>query len=251
MSAEIDRPTPFAAYVLPTVFLGVLASLLAQTFGGSDLSCDVLIHGGAAAALAPLVILVSVVGLTLRARASHERAHRLHREALLVPCMLAPLAALAPWVVAPSHLGTALGQLPFFLAWLTRYPSLGPINVEVALGIGAVLGACAMPAFFALYASIARRPRPVVLFLFAVLQLVAYVPVLLRLDVELVMYALFVLREGPLSIVGPLGAPWWENALMALAIAAGPLLRALATAAMLAAVPLGLRRAPTVIWETE
>jgi hypothetical protein len=60
----------------------------------------------------------------------------------------------------------------------------------------------------------------------AILQLVAYLPVLLRLDMDLLGYAAGVSHEGQLTIAGPIVGAWWQNALSALMIGAGALLRA-------------------------
>lgn len=244
------RPTRFARLVLPGAFLVALAVLLAEAFGGFELSSRLVFFGLPAGPLVLSAGALSALGLLAASVRDPERAARLRREALLVPCVLAPLAVLSPWVIAPSHLGPSYASLPFFLAWLDRYPTMGPVNHEVLLGIGAVLGACALPALLAAHVAIARRPAPRVVIPLALLQLVAYLPVLVRLDAEILAYAAMIAREGPIAFLGPIEGPWWQDALHALMVGAGALLRALATLAMLAMVPLSLRaEEPLVVWE--
>lgn len=236
-------------FALPGGFAFALICLIVEAV---DPMSDVALGGMLAGPVVLALGLVTAGWLLARALRDPERAPRLRREALLVPCVLAPLAVLSPWVVAPSHFGVALGGLPFFVSWLDRYPTMLGVNHEVLLGIGALLGACAMPAALAFYVGTRRTPRPPVVVTLVALHLVAYLPVLLRLDLEVLGYAALVAREGPLSIFGAGRAPWWSNALMALSIGGGALLRLLATSSMLAVVPWSLRaaKAPPVVWET-
>ncbi|MCB9594849.1 MAG: hypothetical protein H6719_19160 [Sandaracinaceae bacterium] len=250
MSASIDRPSPFSRIVLPGAFSLALVALVVEALP-SELGGDVMMYG---LLVGPVVLALGAIAaawLLVSAVRDPERAVRLRREALLVPCVLAPLGVLAPWTLAPSHFGTSYGSLPFFLSWVDRYPTVGPVNHEVLLGIGAVLGACALPAALAAHVALTRRPRPRVVITLAILQLVAYLPVLLRLDGDLLLASAAVARGGEWTIAGPVAASWWQNALAGLAIGAGAMLRASATFVMLAFVPLSLRaREPVVVWET-
>ena len=191
--------------------------------------------------LAPLYLLV--LGLSiLKARATEdiESRRRIVDTALLLPCAFAPLLVATPWTVAPSHLGISLGSFPFFVSWLTRYPTLGPVNDEVLLGIGAVLGACALPAALAAHAWLGRAPRLSVVALLASLQLVAYLPVLVRLDAGLLLFA----AMDPFAMFGP-------SVVAVLTVAGGAVLRLWATLAMIAYVPItALRARHTTIWES-
>lgn len=249
VSDSLDRPTWLVRFVLPGAFVVALGCLVVEAVDPVSL---VSLYG---LLVGPVVLgLGFVASLRLLALAMRdpERAPRLRREALLVPCVLAPLAVVSPWVIAPSHFGDAYGSLPFFLAWLDRYPTALGVNHEVLLGIGAVLGSCALPAAMAFHVGTSRRPRPSVVIALAVLQLVAYVPVLLRLDADLLAYAGYVARGGPINVLVPVFQPWWDSVVTALSVGAGALLRALATLAMLALVPLSVRwaRAPEPVWET-
>ncbi|MCA9608917.1 MAG: hypothetical protein KC619_25110 [Myxococcales bacterium] len=249
MSTSPDRPTWLVRFALPGGFVFALVGLIAEAV---SLEAETVLDGMLVSPLALAFGLGAVLWLLTRALRDPLRAPRLRREALLVPCVLAPLAALSPWVAAPSHLGVALGGLPFFVSWLDRYPTMLGVNHEVLLGIGAVLGACAMPAALAFYVGTRRAPRPRVVVTLVVLHLVAYVPVLLRLDADTLGYAALVTRDGPLSFFGPSDTPLWTNVAAAFWIGAGALLRALATLSMLVFVPWSLRaaKAPPVVWET-
>ena len=159
----------------------------------------------------------------LRTPDAEARGRRIEA-ALLFPCALAPLGVLAPWVVAPSHVGIGVGNFGFFLHWMTRYPNLGPINGEVLLGMGAVLGASTMPSLLAAHAWFAHPSRARTTAVLVLLHLVAYVPVLLRLDVGLFAYARLVATDGPVSL---LSSGW--SAFSAASFAGGAILRAFTT----------------------
>lgn len=237
MSVQLDRPSRFTQFALPSAFLGALTFLVAVAFGESDFIADATELGLAIGLFLPPLAGLAAILFVLRARsASHEARERLLREALLVPCLFAPLAVLSPWAGNQGFFGLGLGNLPFFLSWLDRYPTVGSINHEVLLGIGALLGASAMPSFFAVYVSQARRPALGPVLFFCVLQLIAYVPVLFELDRTLLV-ALTVPELGWFGVM----------------IGSGALLRLLATASMLAFIPVALRarRAPPVVWETD
>jgi hypothetical protein len=189
--------------------------------------------------LAPLYVLVFGLSiLKARAIADADERRRVVDTGLLLPCAFAPLLVAAPWTVAPSHFGIGLGSFPFFVAWLTRYPNVGPINLEVLLGIGAVLGTSALPAALAAHAWLGRTPRLGVVALLAALQLVSYIPVLVRLDLDLVDLGIGLSEGAPIPIA-------------VLAFAGGPVLRLWATLAMLAYVPItALRARQVTVWES-
>lgn len=164
--------------------LGGLAAQLALDDGPSPM--DEL-------ALALPVVLAPI--MLLGALGFASRAPRL---ALLWPATLAPLAALTPWVLAPSGLGPSLGGAPFFVSWLTRYPTALGVNVEVALGMGAMLGACAVPGFAALHTAWVGEPSRRASALLGLAQLVSYTPVLIVLDAPLLAYAALCVPESGL-----------------------------------------------------
>lgn len=188
-----------------------------QGSGVADVQNGAIAFGAAMSTASTLVTIFAMLGALWLWRRDDT-----NQNVLLVPCTIAPLAALGPWTIAPSHLGgAALGHIPFFFSWLTRYPNLGSINYEVLLGIGAMLGACSMPAFFAFYALNARSARPAILGIFIALHLVPYVPVLVRLDVPQMAFGFMFAHDEPASV------------LTALSIMSGALLRLLATTSMI------------------
>ncbi len=155
-------------------------------------------------------------------------AKRVSAELVLsCPGLLAPLALLYPWTAAPGHLGMELGGPELFRHWLTKYPNLGPVNFQVLLGILCILGASVAPAILAIHRLMGGHRRVLVLLL-AAATVVAYVPVLIRLDVMLL-------------LVGVLGAPPQPEA------AGGPLVRGLAAVAtvILAARAIRIREPQT------
>lgn len=99
---------------------------------------------------------------------------------------LAPLALFLPWYAEPAlNGGFAFGGWAFFRRWLVKYPTLGPINWEVGLGIVCVVGSAALSLAFAAYTTLAPTPqRRVQLALFVAL-IVLYAPVFARLDLML------------------------------------------------------------------
>lgn len=119
----------------------------------------------------------------------------IRRALSILGAWLAPLALLLPWYAEPAlNGGFAFGGWAFFRRWLVKYPTLGPINWEVGLGIVCVVGSAFFSLAFAAYSTLARAPqRRVQLALFIAL-LVLYAPVLARLDLML-WFALVVGRQ--------------------------------------------------------
>lgn len=124
------------------------------------------------------------------------------RRVWLLPCVLAPLGLLVPWAVAPSRIpgATAVGGYAFFRHWLTKYPTLGPVSHEVLLGMLCVVGLAIVPVVFVLALLRGRPPRGLAIAL-ALVQLVLFVPVLIRLDAALFVAGLSSLE--PLLMTGP------------------------------------------------
>jgi hypothetical protein len=140
-------------------------------------------------ALVSLVVVPVVVGLASRLPA--PPVVRL----VATPALLAPVAVCFPWTVAPSHLGLGFGDFGYFRHWLTKYPSWGPINDEVLLGILCVLGCAFLPwlaAVIRLHRSTGRLTQLALLGL----ALIPYIPVLIRLDALL--FVAGALAPGPM-----------------------------------------------------
>lgn len=254
MSTSLGRPSGWFRVLTALPFVAAVAWLLVELFAPADAASGMALDG---LLVGPVVLgaaLLVSAGAFVRAHAATDPEMRRQRldEAILVPSALAPLAILSPWVIAPSHLGVGYGSLPFFVSWLTRYPTVAGVDHEVLLGIGALLGASAVPAFAAFTAASGRAHRTRTVALLGVLQLVALTPVLVALDATTLEYAAFVAADGPVGIVGSSDASWWQNAVWGLATGAGALLRLAATASMLAFAARVLARGaqPRPVWET-
>lgn len=188
----MDR-TPWLVWLSCSIFAGSLAGLIFLAWGPAFAQLSLYALG----AVGPLLAIIATAAVWLAAIKTHRR---LSNRALLLPCALTPLAALGPWTVAASHLGVAPAHFPFFVSWLSRYPNFGPVNLDVFLGTGAMLGACAMPTFFTWYA-LFSAPNEKRHWLVFALHLVAYVPVLLELDFSLVIFAVATLHSEAENIL--------------------------------------------------
>jgi hypothetical protein len=135
---------------------------------------------------------------------------------LTVAPLLAPFTLLFPWAAVPSKFGVGLAGPRYFLHWLTKYPTVGPVNAEVLLGMLCLVAVAVLPAAAASY-WLAGGRRAAVTVALAACTVVAYVPVLVRLDVDLAMVGLF----GAYTFAGPASA-WHAGC--------GALLRGLAVA---------------------
>ncbi len=152
---------------------------LALQFMDSTLLVELSLYAG------PTLLAGMVLGLPIVAGVFWKRgdAHPIARAALIIT-LLSPLSVVLPWASVPANIGLGLANFAFFAEWLTKYPNFGPINYEVLLGILCICGSATMPAVYAasrLWGDDDNRSLSVVLF---VLFLVAYLPVLFRLDLE-------------------------------------------------------------------
>jgi hypothetical protein len=145
-------------------------------------------------------------------------------------CLLAPLALFLPWAVVPDHLGIATAGWPFFREWLTKHPTLGPINAEVGIGIACIVLSSLLPFAFALYSALSRSPKRIVVALFVVAELLAIVPLVVRLD-----YAMWICALLPSSGGEFFGHPSRIDC-------GGAVLRGLAAVNLLTLSALSLRR---------
>lgn len=158
-------------------------------------------------ALLCVVALPGVLAFMTRGLSARVLASRL----VAVPALLAPLSVAFPWTVTPSHFGVEFGGFGFFVEWLTKYPTLGPINVEVLLGLLGILG-CAFLPWLSAALVLSHRSSRITRAVLLGLVLIPYLPVLIRLDV--VLFTMGVLFKGPAFVPDP---PIW--------VAFGPLLR--------------------------
>ena len=184
-------------------------------------------------ALIPLTIVGSLGAWFVTKRTASRRVAPL-LAAAIAPCALAPLGVAAAWAVVPGHLGMSYGGFSFFLHWLTKYPNLGPVNYEVLLGMLCLLGGSAIPAALAFYRLQTRVQTSWTLAAFLVLQLVAYIPLFIRLDFYQLFYAVVVCLAGPMTAMG--GVPMSVAERLGIASeGAGAFIRLAATIGMLVA----------------
>lgn len=143
-----------------------------------------------------LVIVWWPVGTWFYVRSRHG-AQRGLQAAALASCVVAPLAVFASWALMPGAIFASTASFGTFLHWLTKYPSLGPINREVLGGIVCVLTASLLPWFFAMYRMTASAPRPRALWAMVALQLAVYAPLVWRLDAAQLVYGAIMLPGLP------------------------------------------------------
>ena len=161
------------------------------------------------------------VCFAVAAAIARSRKQELWRAALLSVCAVAPFAVFYPWVIIPGKIGLATGDFLFFLGWLTRYPNLGPLNVEVFLGICCVILASFLPALFA-YCSmgaVPRRKRSKTSLGILLVDVIVTIPLFANLDRSLLLFWVF-------------GYTWLdgETHIRNVFLAIGPLLRLIALA---------------------
>ena len=128
-----------------------------------------------------------------------EHAQTLLRFAGLSSCILAPLAVLNAWTLAPGP-GVCYGGYGYFIHWLTKYPNFGPINIEVLLGIICVLVSSLVPAVFAAYV-LSEHHRRIVILALLLLDVTCLVAVIIKLDIALLLAGFSI--DDPIYYMGP------------------------------------------------
>ncbi len=207
---------------------------LALQFVGGPVLVEVSLYAG------PVLLSAMVLGLPILAAVYWKRgeAHPIARAALICT-LIAPLSVVPSWAVVPSGLGPGLANFAYFAQWLTKYPNFGPINYEVLLGILCICGSATMPTIYAASRLWGEEDNRSLSFVLFVLHLIAYVPVLLRLDLE------SMVLWGPASYVFGSGALMRALVLvyMVIGVFSGTTTRAAAIAAVLL---LGCDQSPPV-----
>jgi hypothetical protein len=114
-------------------------------------------------------------------------------------CSLTPFSVLYPWVISPGHLGIGFGGFNFFIEWLTKYPNLFKVNIEVLMGMVCFITASLVPGIFS-YTYIGNKNR-MILVLIAIIEVVFYAPVLVKLDFPF----LFIVAMNIIDTISPIG----------------------------------------------
>ena len=165
----------YISFLIPQfiAWIYLLSALAFQT--------DSLMHGTIWFYLPPLVITATpILGLILKhgLHAVHDNNYWLYL------CFLGPFAVLYPWVITGAHIYPGYGGFLYFMDWLTKYPNLGPLNIQVLIGMVCVIALAVLPSFYAQQA-LSDKPRTSVLLLLFSVCLVAFAPVFIRLDLML------------------------------------------------------------------
>lgn len=181
---------------------------------------------------APLALALFVPGCFVVAAATNSHKQELWRAVLLSVCSVTPLAIFYPWIIIPGDLGLATGDFLFFLGWLTKYPDLGSVNLEVLSGIFCVILASFLPALFA-YFSIGSKPKIWLRAIILLVETLATIPLFVNLDRFLLLFGVF-----GYALLGH------ETYIRSNLLAVGPLLRltALAIAIFMMLKPLAYRK---------
>lgn len=180
----------------------------------------------------PLPLLLTVAGV-IWGRRRESRGVLLR----LAPLWMAPLTLVFPWVTTPGlgYGSYSQGGFAFFLGWLRRYPSLGPFNLDVLLGILCVIACAGVPLAYALHTLARGAPlRRLTRVLYLLVLVPPYGAVIVYLDA---MTLLTAAGQASSRIAG-------------LDLAGGALLRLMAFLALLAEV-LTDYRAPRSAAQTE
>jgi hypothetical protein len=166
---------PYISFLAPQ-FIAWIYLLTALAF-----HTDSVLHGTLWFSLPPLIIVtVPVAGLILK-----YGLHTIHNNNfLLYLCFLAPFALFYPWVITGANTYPGYGGFLYFIEWLTKYPNLGPINIQVFIGIVCVIALAMLPSVYA-YQALSDRPQMAKLLLLFSLCLFAFAPVFIRLDLML------------------------------------------------------------------
>lgn len=142
---------------------------------------DSVLHNTMWFYLPPLIIIITpALGLILK--------HGLHavrdNNFWLYLCFLAPFAVLYPWVITGGHSYPGYGGFLYFMEWLTKHPNLGPINIQVFIGMVCIIALALLPSVYA-HQALSDRPRIAMLLLLFSVCLIAFAPVFVRLDLML------------------------------------------------------------------
>jgi len=101
---------------------------------------------------------------------------------LLLPCFFSMFYFTGHWYFGNAPFGIGLGGFFFFLHWLTKYPNFGPINYEIALGMICIFLNHFLPLLFIFIILIFKNRKSILLLIILILDLIAYLPVIIKLD---------------------------------------------------------------------
>lgn len=170
----------------------------------------------------PIVLaLLMPACFALANRISNKNNQELFRLTVLSPCATAPMAVFYPWAAVPGGLGMGYAGFPSFLEWITKYPNVGPFNIEVFLGTCCVILAYFLPAIFAYFHLETNQMLTKKIVVLLAIEFVALLAVLVKLD--------WLLLLG--GLVGSVGLDG-ETRIRELYAVVGPLFRLMAMTTM-------------------
>ncbi|WP_455212060.1 hypothetical protein [Kaarinaea lacus] len=99
-------------------------------------------------------------------------------------CFLAPFALWYPWVITGGSTDPGYGGILHFMEWLTKNPNVGPVNIQVLIGVICMITITALPPVYAFHA-LSEKPVMGRLLVLYSICLIAFTPVFIRLDLML------------------------------------------------------------------
>lgn len=99
-------------------------------------------------------------------------------------CFLAPFALWYPWVITGGSTDPGYGGVLHFMTWLTKNPNFGSVNLQVLIGIVCMIAITVLPPVYAFHA-LSDKPHMGRLLVIYSICLIAFMPVLVRLDLML------------------------------------------------------------------
>ena len=165
----------YISFLIPQ-FIALIYLLTALAF-----KTDSVLHNTSWFYLPPLIIVTApLVWLILKhgLRTVHNNNFWLYL------CFLAPFALLYPWVITSGQTYPGYGGFLYFMEWLTKNPNLGPVNLQVFIGILCLIALATLPSVYA-HQALSDKPRTATLLMLFSVCLIAFAPVFIRLDLML------------------------------------------------------------------
>jgi hypothetical protein len=165
----------YFAYLIP-LFIALIYLLTALAF-----KTDQVFYGTLWFDLPPALLFIASFIWVYRKFVLHRN---LSSDFWLYLCFLAPFALWYPWVITNGSNDPGYGGFLYFVQWLSKHPNVGPVNIQVLIGMLCMLAISVLPSVYAFHA-LSDRPRMGRLLVLYSIGLMAFVPVLIRLDLML------------------------------------------------------------------
>jgi hypothetical protein len=165
----------YFAYLIP-LFIALIYLFTALAF-----KTDKVFYGTFWFDLPPLVLFIASFVWLYR---KYVLRRDLSTDFWLYLCFLAPFALWYPWVVTHGSGHADYGGVLYFMQWLTKHPNVGPVNIQILIGMVCMIAITVLPAVYAFHA-LSDKPRMGTLLVLYSVCLLAFVPVFIRLDLML------------------------------------------------------------------